>query len=86
MLRAITGFLQQHGFHMLIGGFVILAVSTLLYTVAITTHRLTPTIKIISFSGAFTGFIIYAIGRIIVYLERKTMKPNANKSDNKGPV
>jgi hypothetical protein len=79
------GFLQHHGFHIMITGFTIIAVCALYFCFSIVRHHLTLGLKNGIFSCAFGGLIIYAAGRVLVFLENKRQKVEP-KSSGKDPV
>jgi hypothetical protein len=85
MFPKIMGFLQHHGFHIMITGSAIIAVCALCYIFLMTGHHLTLGLKNGIFACAFGGLIIYAVGRILVFLETKRQKTES-KNSNKDPV
>jgi hypothetical protein len=85
MFQKIMGFLQHHGFQVMMTGFVIIAVCALYYTICIMGHHLTHSLKNAIFSVAFGGLIVYALGRVLVFLENKKQKAESVNS-SKGPV
>jgi hypothetical protein len=85
MFRKIMGFLQLHGFHVMITGTAIIAVCALYYIICIMGQHLTLGLKNGIFLCAFGGLIIYAVGRILVFLETKRQKTES-KSSSKDPV
>jgi preprotein translocase subunit SecF len=80
------GFLQHHGFHVMMTGFTIIAVCALYFCFLIMTHHLTLGLKNGIFLCAFSGLIIYAAGRVLVFLETRRQKTESKSSSSKDPV
>jgi hypothetical protein len=85
MFRTTMGFLQHHGFHVMMTGFAIIAACAIYFFFSVMNHHLTLGLKNGIFSCAFGGLIIYATGRILVFLETKRQKTES-KSSSKEPV
>jgi tetrahydromethanopterin S-methyltransferase subunit E len=73
------GYLQHHGFKVMIAGFCIVAACALVYSGAIVTHHFSLQLKNIIFSIAVGGLAIYFLGRILVHMEKKKEKQEAEE-------
>ena len=87
MFRTIMGFLQHHGFHLMITGLAIIVVCALYFVISVSGHHMTLGLKNRIFFIAFGGLIIYAAGRVLVFLENKRQKAGPEPGGNgKDPV
>jgi preprotein translocase subunit SecF len=74
------GFLQHHGFHVMMTGFAIIAACAIYFFFSVMNHHLTLGLKNGIFSCAFGGLIIYVAGRVLVFLENKRQKAEPKSS------
>ncbi len=79
MTRPITGFLQHHGFHVMMAGFTVIAVCAMFCGIGLIAHFMTRDLRSMAYSCALGGFILYAAGRILVYADRKERKPESGQ-------
>jgi hypothetical protein len=75
------GFLQHHGFHIMMTGLAMIAVCAFLCCFFFIRHQLTRDLNNQIFSVAFGGLIVYAAGRVLTFLENKRQKAEPGNKD-----
>ncbi len=82
MIRSIIGYLEHHGFQIMMTGFAVVAGCALLYAACIITHCAIHNLRKITYSCALGGLVVYAVGRAVMYAQQRKEKKSEARSGN----
>jgi len=86
MFRTVMGFLQHHGFHLMLTGLAVIGICAVFFVVAVNGHHMTLALKNRIFFIAFGGLIIYAVGRVLAFLENRRQRAEPEPGGGKDPA
>jgi uncharacterized membrane protein len=78
-MQKLFSFLKDHGFAIMIIGFVLAIVGLLVYMQTRYTGTAVPKI---AFGSTISGFVVYFLGRVMVSLSRREAKRKSQDNEN----
>jgi hypothetical protein len=84
MIRSTIGYLQLHGFHVMMAGFSVVALCAAFFGLGISAHFMTQHLRNATFFCALGGLIVYTTGRILIIVDKRKQNRSSEHADATG--